>query len=477
MAARRSTLSRRIMITYAVWKSQTSDAFRPRSPELKIIDGLLQRLDACRAGAAAEGDRMKLVLELDEALGNWKRGKADWRRSIRNRHGAVGLLDAQLHAVVRVVAAPGSAALAAITAEREGALSMFSGKQLESSATRRQKLRASAMEVLKFDQAVGKVHKVRKEGFVAEKETKTGAEFAKTVAATRVDEVDLAAEPGPMLRALFGQAPGWMAQGAEISKELAATLGNTLFGRLGRYVPLLGAVLAGKAVVEEWAAIVQRRRERRRAELAESALLPGSAEAALRAIDRILQREIAQHSRQRLLSGAEFLGQVAIPAGATAIGGASGIGQFCETIYQVGRDYHEKRRANVCLKQGGIDRSIFGKAPILGAYFLACSTRSTILNFVVDGLGDRGWMDRVEALDRVVQPVIQTARRMISDSRFQLAGMPLMAIEPASNPTDAEKEAAKQFAKLRKYYSASRLRRFFMSAPAPLHDYGSAGSG
>lgn len=159
----------------------------------------------------------------------------------------------------------------------------------------------------------------------------------------------------------------------------------------------------------------------------------------------------------------EFTIRVAEPPGVGSIAtGLNGLGQLGETIFQVGRDYREKKAVNPILRgQGALDATVSNVSPVLGCYLMACSTRSNVLHVLFDQMGQRGWMTEVERLNKEVGPVVDSARRIIGSSRFVIPGMPL-------NPTKEQpgtKEQKKAFAANRKYARAGRFHRFFLSQP------------
>ena len=490
----------------AEWTTQTYSAIRRRSEELKAVDTALTAFwNAKGAGLDLQGTALRALVD---AFEKWKRSKEPkgWQQSVRARGAKV--LDRALQTVMAfafpATNTPGDfrsqlqleiAERALEKARAEAVQTLFKGKSLESKLSIKEKLKAAAKNVLALDLHAKNYLKHRSEGnrkfdlgkglhdarFGEGKEDRTLTAGAKTLAFDQHEELEHVFDPGPVVQACAGEVGDFVegvaervshaslvvtagqagqaiartgaARGAQaiVTKTMGWGGWSTL-ASIGKAAPLLGAVLSAKETIEHFRNVSKRKNDRVRLERARDAVPTGDATVALDAIDKLLAREIRESKCRGTISGSEFAAGLTFPGLAPGSSILAAAAQLAVTLYEAQRDYREHSRANAYLKRETVDATVFSTAPVLGAYFLVCSTRSHVLNFLASEIGDSGWMYRVESLNKRLEPVIATARRLIAAARYELPGMPLLASGTTDGWTDAQRKQDAAFKKQwRKY--------------------------
>lgn len=193
--------------------------------------------------------------------------------------------------------------------------------------------------------------------------------------------------------------------------------------------PILGSVKSGLKAAQAWAEVAKTCREKYQLHHARYAIADGDPEAALNAINVILTRELASNTVAASSATASFslqtAGLFADMGGATgpAVAAVQTLAELLESIYVFVRDYKEVQRANSLLELGALNLALFETCPLLGAYFLAVQDHSTVIAFAVDEYGTANWMFDVERMVEALTPVLESSRRMVSASKFELKGI------------------------------------------------------
>ena len=193
--------------------------------------------------------------------------------------------------------------------------------------------------------------------------------------------------------------------------------------------PILGSIKSGMKAVQAWAEVAKTAQEKYKLSQSRYAIAKGDPEAALNAIGTLLNRELASNTVAATSATVSFslqtAGLFADMGGATgpAVAAAQTIAELLQSIYEFVRDYKEVKRANELLELGALNLDIFETCPLLGCYFLAVQDHSTIIAFAVDEYGTANWMFDVERMVKVLTPVLESARRMIQASKFELKGI------------------------------------------------------
>ena len=219
-----------------------------------------------------------------------------------------------------------------------------------------------------------------------------------------------------------------------MAEELAVLTGKSLLNIAQTFTPYLSTVLAGKDMVKEWVqTAIKGHRSYTLKKSIPTDILPGDPQAAAGAVRQLITRSASNHARLATINTPKFSGDVAASAGGGAGGAivgpataaAAAGAKLANTLFLLGRDYHEMKGANTLLKSGVLPtpEQLFGAYPLLGCYMIAGADDSDLLFFFIKDMGAPGWMDKVEQQKkRTLGPLQQTARKTINGARFELAG-------------------------------------------------------
>jgi len=219
------------------------------------------------------------------------------------------------------------------------------------------------------------------------------------------------------------------------AEELAYFGVQGILGIASLYTPYLSTVIAGRDMAREWIlTAVEGHKSYQLRRSIPCDILPGDPLAAAKAVRQLISRNAANHARMATVHTAKFSVDVAASAGgfgaggaaAGAITGAASAGaQLANTLFLMGRDYHEMKVSNKLL-QGGVPptaEALFGAYPLLGCYMIVGSNDSDLLHFFMSEMGGPGWMDKIESQKkRTLGPLQDEARKFIDGSRFELNG-------------------------------------------------------
>ena len=220
-----------------------------------------------------------------------------------------------------------------------------------------------------------------------------------------------------------------------MAEELAVVAANGLLGVASMYTPYLSTVIAGKDMVKEWVnTAVEGHKAYTLKRSIKCDVLPGDPQAAARAVRQLIARSANNSARLATINTTKFAVDVTATAGgfgaagaiAGPVTGAAAAGaKLTNTLFLLGRDYHEMSGANKLLKSGTVPaaETLFGTYPLLGCYLIAGADDSDLLFFFMGEMGQAGWMDKVEKQKkRTLGPLQQEARKVITGSRFELDG-------------------------------------------------------
>ena len=220
-----------------------------------------------------------------------------------------------------------------------------------------------------------------------------------------------------------------------MAEELAVLATNGLLGVASMYTPYLSTVIAGKDMVKQW---VNTAVDGHKAYILKRSItcdvLPGDPQAAAKAVRQLIARNASNSARIATINTTKFAVDVAATAGAFGAGGAiagpvtgaaAAGAKLTNSLFLLGRDYHEMSGANKLLNAGTVPEAetLFGTYPLLGCYLIAGAEDSDLLFFFMSEMGQTGWMDKVEKQKkRTLGPLQQEARKAITESRFELDG-------------------------------------------------------
>lgn len=166
--------------------------------------------------------------------------------------------------------------------------------------------------------------------------------------------------------------------------------------------------------------------------------LGDDAQLALASLQTLLHRQIAKHSLsavQSTTTAALKPGLSVADMGAASgplIGALSSAADLVQLLVWLILEINEARAGNKILAGSAedIDASVFEVCPLLGCCILTCSTRSNILNWLVEDMGSDNWMQSVEQMNKRITPILSLASQRIVDARYELPPPPGMAVSP-----------------------------------------------
>ncbi len=220
-----------------------------------------------------------------------------------------------------------------------------------------------------------------------------------------------------------------------MAEELAVITTKGLLGIASMYTPYISTVFAGKDMVKEWVnTAVEGHKAYTLKRTIRCDILPGDPQAAAKAVRQLIARNRDNSARLATVNTVKFAVDVAATAGGFGAGGAAASAatgaaasgaKLANTLFLLGRDYHEMKTANAFLKANSLPsaETLFGAYPLLGCYLIAGADDSDLLYFFMSQMGQAGWMDKVEQQKkRTLGPLQDEARKYIGESRFELDG-------------------------------------------------------
>lgn len=404
---------------YEEWMKLTHSRIHRRSPFLLQIDQAIKT----RAGNA----------KIKETLDRWKfeqskHGK-DWTKSVRNQKMAVtNLYRAVSDLDRRKLSNEEREAMKYISRMQAMALAkQFDGKELTfKSSTVVGLAQGAGSKFQKFKTGASTVVS----GGKTAKSIYGNAQTVHTVATTSIKAVqttsNAAASADIKLKIM------------QLCKTLTPGLNpDEVFKRLnlgsveqfaGNVAPFMGAISSGKKMIVEWIGVARVQYNRYDTEDRRFAFAPGDPEAALDAVLELLRRERNSRLAKAGVATGAFGAKL---GGAFADGGAlSGpivglletLAEIMQMIVEYVRDWKEVQRANELLRIGYLNFEIFEVSPMLGCYFLLIQDHSTIINILVADYGTPNFVLDAEKLIKSINPVLDSARGYVSESKFEIVG-------------------------------------------------------
>jgi hypothetical protein len=389
--------------TKAKWLEETSrNLFRPRSPELKLVDEAICQYE--RSPTPAAMGKIKLAFEA------WKRAKGPaWYANERNRTFAMTQLEADLMSVQAVRFTPQELqALAFIAEQRKQVIrSLFAGKEVvfKGPTSPKQALQAAVAEVkgkgeeaAQWMRSVGKAPPADGARIVREKLE----EMAKGI--FKVDTLS-------SLGDLSGFVLGIIAQcGVSVA-------------------PVVGHVKDGYDLIVGWGKVGLALHERQSIGRRAYAIDTGAPAAAFQALRKCLADEARLQAGEAGIATTSFAlktGLVFVDGGAVSgpvVGALKAVSQVSLKLFALALEREATQRANELLRNGPLDIQLFKTYPLLGCYMLTSATLSDMIP--IDCFGQPGWMDYLETLKkRGYDGIYESAAGLIESSPWEIRGMP-----------------------------------------------------
>lgn len=385
------------------WLEETSrNLFRPRSPELKLVDEAIGQYE--RSPTPAALGKIKLAFEA------WKRAKGPgWHANERNRSFAMTQLEADLMAVQAVRFTPQELqALAFVAEQRKQVIrNLFEGKQVtfKGPQSPRQAVQMAADELKgTADQAAQWMRSVGK---------------APPPEAARL----LREKLEEMARALF-QVDNLSALG-DLTGFVLGILGQCSVS----VAPVVGHVKDGYDLVLGWGKTAKLLYEQHDIANRRYAIDIGAPAAAFHALHGCLVKETGTQAAEAGLASAAFAlktGLAFLDGGAAsgpAVGAVKALAQVGLKLGLLGAEWRATRKANEILRTGPLDIQLFRTYPLMGCYLLTSATLSDIVP--LQCFGQPGWMDYIETLkSRGYDGIYEAASGLIESSPWEIRGLP-----------------------------------------------------
>ncbi len=377
-------------VTYDQWMQRTNlGMLSVRSSSLKGLDAALKNYDTFPSA--------RHLRTLRRAFDQWKSEKGDWKKSDRNRKGAVVDLDAMLKGPEA-----GLSPMDYLLQEQQRRIDMlFRGRKL---VTRKSQLIIPGLSV------VSNLENIRRGA------TALGAPNAAFIETVRT-----------LFRSFFGAGAG----SVSLEVEVAEYLGREVFGELVKgMAPYAGILTSGANAIYQFGKLGQAASRWTDVHDCRAAVRSGDPSKAVAAIERVLRRDMTRRLTQGTMAGFEAIARGAAtaaggPAAETIAAGVMSIAKLTYQVFVIGRDFQEKGQANGVMNGAEpITYTVFDRYPLLGCYYVVCVDTSDVVNFMLNDIGTENWMDDVEKLTRQMQPILRISRELIADARFEIEHMP-----------------------------------------------------
>jgi hypothetical protein len=195
-------------------------------------------------------------------------------------------------------------------------------------------------------------------------------------------------------------------------------------------LPIVGQIKNGAQAAKKWYDTARGLHRARKVTKQKQFLLPGNARDAAEAVRKLLKEKAKDDAVAATVKTSQFAvgtaGLFADLGAATgpAVSAAGTIATICWKITRLAGEYKQRTAINRYLKQTDGDMltsEIFTLCPLLGAMFLANSTRSTIANFLVEDITSDDFMENFEENNRkYIEPLIKEATKFIVASGWTL---------------------------------------------------------
>jgi hypothetical protein len=388
------------IMLFEQWYELTHETFNFRGSELTAIDEALKKFHAASASASA---RATAKASLKTALDKWiKKNGANWRSESRNEKGGFSKLLGQMEDLEGPTARDVEFQKYIADARRGAMKRIFAGRKLS--------VKRSTVAM-----ALGSVGTALEDTRSAVSKLNGGGSSVTSSAAERIVQ--------ELLKGLFH---------TDIISEITGELTKGFMGHMiAAVTPFVGHIKSGGEAIAYTA--LAARSAYRESEVRDHAVgaLDGDPRSAVEAILELQGRSTSENGRKAAISGTEFVarsGAALLDGGigtGAAIGAASAMAKLINNIYVIGRDYTEKRKANVLLESDEpLTARLFKVNPVLGAYFITYGETSDLANILSGDLKSRDWQELVEWLAKThIEPLKARARQLIFDSRFEIDGL------------------------------------------------------
>ena len=195
-------------------------------------------------------------------------------------------------------------------------------------------------------------------------------------------------------------------------------------------MPLVQQVKAGAKAAGNWGTAAMDWHKSRKTTVQRGFLLPGDARDACDAVAALLRTSRNEHAALAAIQTTQLAvstaGLFADLGGVTgpAVAAASAIATTCQKIMIMGARYKEMKKVNLILGAPGMDAlssNIFLVSPLLGCYYLANNSTSSVLNILCNNIIEDGWMAQWEQNKRQhLDPLLTECARFMSESRYVL---------------------------------------------------------
>ena len=435
------------------WKESTSSLGHRRSKELKLVDGAIAQYE----DNPTEENRRQILIALEA----WKsmQGHPGWESSRRNGSGAVSVLSGQLLFGKELESALAKTLIYELPyggIERSAQLADLEARDL----IRQQRVEA-VRRLFSYDgnprkmkPKIGANLLLGRQMYKQQKKAKAATSAARSAAGAGLrQEAQMLARR--IVREVVEEVPNIVPEAInvviamvdEIVSELAPEFVTELAAAV---VPVFPVVRSGFKFGKHSVSAIRLTVQQIDAHRQEFSFQPGNPEVAAKAITRMIARKAHSEGRMAALYGSDTAARaaaVALDAAAmggasVAVGAASGaataLGKMSNTLFLVARDCYEMYRANRNMNliiakrpnemQPALDgKLLFESTPLLGAYFVANANTSDLVNFLVSDMGQPGWKFDIEVLvNKHLAKMIDNARGLIAESRFEIEGMEFM---------------------------------------------------
>ncbi|HAT32152.1 MAG TPA: hypothetical protein DCW29_15240 [Janthinobacterium sp.] len=195
-------------------------------------------------------------------------------------------------------------------------------------------------------------------------------------------------------------------------------------------LPLVQQVKAGGKAASNLGTAAMDWHKSKKTSVQRTFLLPGDASDACDAVATLLRTSRNEHATlaaiQTTQLAASTAGLFADLGGVTgpAVAAAAAIATTCQKIMIMGARYKEMKKVNLILSGPTMDAlssNIFLVSPLLGCYYLANNSTSSVLNILCKNIIEDGWMAQWEQNKRNhLDPLLTECQRFIQESRYVL---------------------------------------------------------
>ncbi len=437
-----------MLMSHKSWLEGTRGGFlQKRSKLLRAVDESLYTYEHFGAGGVNRSlVEPTFARQVAKALAAWKKSKADWSRSARNKRGAVDLLSAQLR-LVEPSPEERRALKEVLNANRAYVGKLFAHRSVvpRNEYTRKKIGRKENPDQLRAREKNPGYWKI--EAGKAALQAELLSDKIEELVAEHVPTVGIVEVVIDWLQANVLAEPD-----LEFLELVLWTFETGLEELLASIVPYVGLGFSAARSVEKGAQLSKMLCLQDQVVHAPQDFGRGDPITALKAVRELLDREV----NKNLLLFASFSTETAAKTAGiladggtltTAIAGAvASAARLLLKLHNLRRDYLEMKRARELLEEDfqqeselfgdmfmseeelverqGLRRKLFDEFPLAGAYFIASADTSVLINVLHDHVFcDPAYMLRVErAVRESFEPVRKAAHECIKQHRLCLTG-------------------------------------------------------